>query len=787
MLLSLLPQAGSTCADGEGNAQDYFTSFFSRAAAETDPSYRPFYYTQVHTFYDQDEYDGKPNEVNRGLLADWARYTGTKEDDVSALLFRYNLAALEAVRNSLDGKTLPDSLQHNAAVRQLTASRNRSALDYLVLAKKTEGQAGARGDEWEQGQRDPALLARLLGAAQSAAALSTDPFLKPRWAYQACKCAFYLERWAECLRLYDLHFQNASGALPTLARSYRAGALLKLKRNPEAALEFARAFRDAPFDRRGNYVGFLWSTNDADSSLLRRYVAAAPTTSDKAAMTALFGLYGPAPAIRQLETVYRLEPRSPLLPLLAGREVSKVEEQYLTPLLGRSNYFEDQKISQARVLASGKARASALAGQLKRYAEDAALNNRAFFAAAAAYLFLLDRQFDSSRRQLAVAEGLRPGMATQDQLKMLRLLLAANEPARLGPAEEAALLPAAEWLSAKAARDREYAAFERDFYSQLLAARYAKSPVRRTLVLSVADRVGPGTQGYYNYRQGFEVLHDELPSTEAQQLYALVNNPSTPWERYLVRKAAFNRNDVLETIGTAYIREGDFTRAIDWLRKADSLPRMQGLLYDADWNEHIVNVDPFYDHLNDFQRYEKRLPQAYTKLTFAHKMADLQARLAATKDPDSLAQLQYRLGTAWYNMSQYGNAWMAVSWYRGSGEWNEGNYKTDWQKDFFGVYRARHYFEQALASAHNREFKAACYFMMARCAQKQIPRPSWSANVDYKEMDRREAAFQVKFQNNPLFPDYVKQFGDTKFYQYSYKRCSYLRDFVKKNASPGKK
>ncbi|HVF96306.1 MAG TPA: hypothetical protein VM871_03245, partial [Flavisolibacter sp.] len=66
----------------------------------------------------------------------------------------------------------------------------------------------------------------------------------------------------------------------------------------------------------------------------------------------------------------------------------------------------------------------------------------------------------------------------------------------------------------------------------------------------------------------------------------------------------------------------------------------------------------------------------------------------------------------------------------------------------------------------------------AKCAQRQIPRPAYDYN-NYALADKKEAEWFKKFKNNPLFGKFKTEFGATKFYQYTYNRCSYLRDYVK--------
>ena len=136
-------------------------------------------------------------------------------------------------------------------------------------------------------------------------------------------------------------------------------------------------------------------------------------------------------------------------------------------------------------------------------------------------------------------------------------------------------------------------------------------------------------------------------------------------------------------------------------------------------------------------------------------------------------------------MSFYGNSWNAVAYHRSTADWNEGLYKLPWEKEYFGVYEARNFYQKAYDLATDKEFKAACLFMVAKCAQKQIPRPAYDYN-NYEQYEKAEAVFFQKFKNNPLFAKFKSEFGTTKFYQYTYNRCSYLRDYVKKQNTPAK-
>ncbi|GAA4336048.1 hypothetical protein [Flaviaesturariibacter amylovorans] len=162
----------------------------------------------------------------------------------------------------------------------------------------------------------------------------------------------------------------------------------------------------------------------------------------------------------------------------------------------------------------------------------------------------------------------------------------------------------------------------------------------------------------------------------------------------------------------------------------------------------------------------------------ARQLLALEQQVEKETAPEAKAKLYYRWASALYNMSYYGNNWNAVAYDRTGSDWNEGNYKLAWQKEYYGVYRAKGFYEKAYALTADREFKAACLFLVAKCRQRQFARPDYSAPM------AAEKAFERNFRENPYFPQYIREFGDTRFYKYSYNRCGYLRDFVKKQQQP---
>jgi hypothetical protein len=123
-------------------------------------------------------------------------------------------------------------------------------------------------------------------------------------------------------------------------------------------------------------------------------------------------------------------------------------------------------------------------------------------------------------------------------------------------------------------------------------------------------------------------------------------------------------------------------------------------------------------------------------------------------------------------MTYYGRAWAVVKFYRPSLMGHEDMPETTaFEKEYYNCYTAEKYYKQAMDASHNRNFRARCLFMMAKCSQKQVKR---GASESWDHFDKR-------FMYNKYFPQLSHEYGNTEFYKEAFNTCSYLRDFVRKN------
>jgi len=795
--LLMLPENSFTCGASE-DPYDYYTSFFNNKAGTSEAD-RPFFYTALLTFYDDWDWEAKEDSlafVNKKIAEEWKDYgKANKIADVIQLVYLTTTKEKKALLSAANGQPIPAGLAKNSLAQNFVKEKKKDALAYLVFASTTESISSSEG--WEDRKIDSLQLNKYIAEASQAFQQTTDPFLKNKWAFQRCKLAFYNNRNTDCIRWYDEYFtENNTSAVNALALSYKAGSLFRLGKNKEAAYAFSKAFPLSDQTKKSNFLGFLWATDHCNLQLAPEYLALCKNNEEKATMLAMFSMYGTDYRLAEIQNVYELNPASPLLPLLATREINKLEEQYFTPLLAKEKGGKQQYVSfmeyrqdpeREKQKADEKLVTTKTAQFFEKLMADKNVLNPSLYGAGAAYVQFMNKNYEGAKSLLAKTKELQQTSKVKDQLQLISLLIAANEGSSLTKEREAQLLPSFKWLAQKAKTEREYEVFCRNFFSEIMAQKYEQQGdlSRAAFAYALADLafLRTGEQNYY-YGSAVDFVQAEMTTESLMKLYDVMTNPATETEKFFVQNASIKRDNVVDVIGTSYLRDRNYAKAIEWLSKAG---KQEALVvdhynYQTDKSS-TVNVDPFYDYLNDWQRYSKSLPSPYTKLSLAKKLLEMKTKLESSTIVGDRSKLYYQYASALYNMSYYGNSWNAVAFNRSTVDWNEGNYKLPWQKEYFGVYEARNFYQKAYDAATDKEFKAACLFMVAKCAQRQIPRPAYDYN-NYEQYEKNEAVFFQKFKNNPLFAKFKSEFGNTRFYQYTYNRCSYLRDYVKKQSVP---
>jgi len=768
----------------EADPYDYYTSFFHQNLPDAK-GYRPFYYVGYKSFYDATE----PTEVSDLLADEWAAYCGpsVKKADAKKLVNKFAWKDLNNLYYNLEKNQplkIPDSVKQNSMTGYFMQSKDLEALGYIMYAKQVEPYVLGGEGEWDALQRDSLKMAKLIKNGQQLYAVAKKDIFKQKYAYQFLRLGLYSGRYAEVINWYDEYATKISysSVLQPLSLALKAGALFRSGQGKEAAYLFSKVFAASTAKRISNFLGFVWSVDSKADK--KDYLALCKNDKERAAMLSLFALNSSDNNLADLKEIFRLNPSSEELEVLVVREINKLEENYLTPAMlkvpgGKPFYFTWEDETKDSVMRESEKEVTALASFLNNAAQTKTVNNPGLFETAAAYAAYMTRDYTSTKKYLAAAEKMPLTQKVKDQWALTNLLLTINEKEKIDAAFEEQLLPSLQWVEERVKAEKaitvdywqvqQWRNIYRNLLSEILAKRYHQQGdlAKEALCIGNADWMMKGQQDYYGSLNGVEFLRNKLMSKDVESLYALVDNKQpSRFESYLLNHNSVTKKEVVDFAGTSYLREYDYAKAIDWFKRS------------AD--KKVIAKNPFIDLLYDREE-QLASEKAFktTKLAFAQEMLKLDQ---AAKQPATAAKSFYKLALGMYNMTYYGHTWELVQYYRsGSDGYYIPDNATGFQKEYYGVYKAHDFFEKAMNASTDKNFKARCLFMMAKCIQKQEHQPQYNeyaSNWDKMEADQK--TFFAQFKNNKYFPQFVKEYGSTAFYKEAYNSCSYLRDFVRR-------
>ena len=766
-LFLLIPNNIFSCADVE-DSYSSFVSFFSRYAAQT-PAYEPFYFADLQFLRD----DGEWPATAAAIVKEWCAFTGNRvsQKEADAFVMKFDRKDLSALYYHIEeGKplALPDSVKNNGMTRFFLEQKDLEALGYLMYAKQVEPYVTQEYNSWDATPRDSIKMNGLLKNGLQLYKAARSPLFQLKYGYQVVRLAHYNHQYTDAIRYYDelVSSNTTAGVLQSLSLGLKAGALYQLDRKPEAAYIFSQIFNATDIKKIANFNSFAWAVPD-EEQFRKTYLPLCKNNKEKAGMLALYSLNNDAPDIAVLSEIHQLNPGMEVMPTLVVREINKIEMAFLLPL-GMNSVTGQQKGIQ-KSLAAFPAKETAELHAFVKTLEDISGSGQypenALYPIGAAYVSCMLKDYKNANRFLTAAKKIKKSPQLEDQWMLTSLLVSVNESSRLDAAAEQKILPSLQWLWKKADEEKRLSETGmeryqwRDFFKnmmvEVMAARYAAQGQTNRMVLAY----GAADKAIWVYPNAINYVRDSFSIPQAEDLYGfLTGGKFSPFESFLLNINTLDRKGVADYIGTAYLRTYDYDKAISWLGKEENT---------------IIEKDPFKELLYDR---EERLPGdavTTTKLAYAKKM---KALLAKPEDAEAL----YQLALGYYNITYYGYAWELATYFRsGSDGYMIPPQASAFEKDYYGCYKAKEYFERALKRAGNAEFKAKCLFMMARCRQKELRKPQYADfNYNYDLYEQKIKAYYNEFKKNPLFAQYQETYSGTQFYKETRTRCSYLKDFV---------
>lgn len=763
------------CADGPSPYE--YQSFFLNTVNK-QPAFVPFYYTPDLNFY-SDGWEFAEYGVDCTLpdpnAAMWQAYTGNEVPlaDLDSFVYTFSandVANLAGHVNKDAALAVPRVVSSNAFTKWLLKHKDAAALQYLAFAKKCEPYARAMDAEWNsvtQNYAPPAIdttaMLRLENEARQKCAAQAGKDLKLRYAYQALRMCFYSRHYARTAALYnELITERQDNFLFYRCLALKAGAQFHTGAKVTSAYFYSLIFDNTDDNKEKNYTSFRWAVNGKIAPVL----ALCKNNHEKAVVYLMQGLYDydhdGSQMTDALAKAYELDPQVKGIDILMTRNINKLESD-LVRNLPRADKKPTALVS--RQLAGLNAFA-------QKAAQDGKCGSRAFWYLCSSYLYLLGGSNADCKKYLdqAAAEKMQPH--EEEVFDNIKVLYVMRKDPKITDHTEAELLPLLKAMEQKAKNRKVYANVFQNMMLTVMKAEYmAQGDTAKAVFCYSKVNYEPWSDDDFTNEAG-KILEAIAPGNMDKVESFIAKAAKTPFEKWLTGRSFYNIGVLKELEGTKYIRMCRFDKAVAVLSEIpDSLLR-----------KHVL-PDMLVSHILDGMALNKSDSlSTYNKLTFARKMAELQQTLE--KDPAN-GRAAYQYANGLYSMSYYGKGHHAYDYYRTvSDDYDLSYYNfpnrarlAAYQQDHYTLLTPQKYYIMAFENSTDREVKARCLFMAAKCWQKNCPIPAKNKGAFYGD----ERVYYRNTFANPYLLQLKSSFSDTRFYASARGTCTYFADFVKKN------
>ncbi len=725
---------------------------------------------------------GEPSDdtdLPDGNITEWYdRCEGTvKRADIDSFLNTFDHDDVRALAQLVID--VPAKVKNNSFSRFLLQPENKDLLNYMVYAKQCEPLNADPGGHWDEGERnyinntkDTAAMQQMIAKGVIQSSRAKTSFLKWRYTYQALRLAFYNNDNQEVLDLYSSLAGNrtANNIMYPRCLGLKAGALFRLHRKREAAYLYSKAFDQGNDMKYGGFLSYLWCL---DSMKTTDILPLCKNKHEQAVLWVMDGLHECSgeemEGIKCMQKAYALDPNVKGLKFIMTREMNKAEQRFLQRreseermLTPRPSYYSYIETSDDTKSEWKKEKATYLKylEQLNTFSQKIATTNstrdKAFWNIASAYICFMQDKFADSKAYLDIAGTQKMIPSERDVYDIVKIISTVHQSTRLTPETEAELLPALKWVESRCDRSVRFKRTYKDLLGKILTDIYMQQndTVRALYCLANSirkDQYASSVSGEFTDLPGS--LLENMSMARLHEVQYFVNKKNkTPFERWLTDSTTYPIATLLELEGTKYIREMKFEKAVAIFSKKEAwagqdLPDVLvcQLQDSRDWD------------MNDSAH-------IYNKLNYARKMVALEQQMK--KEPHNALPC-YQYANALYNTSYYGKANNACAYSLSTTD--DLAYYAEHRKglqpelyEYYDVLQAMKYYMLAYARIADREMKARCLFMAAKCWQKNCK------GNDYYQNSLK----------SPYLARLNKEYRRTKFYQEAYSSCSYLRDYA---------
>ena len=695
------------------------------------PSNEPFFRTSYSPFYGDNAYYENYNQAyNETNVSEWSTYfeKQVSNEKLNFWLYKSSLKDVDAMIFKIKGKKeLRDSLMPFSLADVKPSAKANSFLYYLGFAKRNEEFSVKNIYNWngEEEKKEPIIeIASQIEGGQKFLTNAKDDFMKERYLFQLIRLNYFSANYENAIKIYNDNKSifKTGNSIQWRCMGYAAAAYNKQKNYSQANYLYSLIYLGSEQQKRSAYLSF----HPQDDKDWNACLALAKSTKEKTTLWQLFGLY--FDAHKAIDEIYKLDPKSEQIDLLLVRLVNTEEDNFDDVV------FRPRQEKQIEPYTTNKQSLSII----NKIASENKTSNPTLWNLAAAYLNYANKDFKSGANFLAQAEkGMGKSALLTAQYHIIKLfgnLYAAGE---INDKTEKLLLPDIKVL------------FDiKTMNTKSVRYNFAQRWVRNNISLFYVDKneiekaemINPGI-----------VKNRFTPIANIQSMINYFDNPKhSELENFFIGITPIPKSNYLELLGVRYAQEDKLDSALIAFNKSTNKPI-------------TLLGNPFTIHINDCHDCDHMAKQKtkYTKQSFIEKMIEMKSK-AITK-PEEAAQNYFLIANGFYNITYYGNARVfydnSIDFrYYYYDNYNEGTKENDCDL-------ALKYYLLAREKSTDKEFKAKCTFMAAKCEQNEC----------FQTCKFEEGQ---DFKSGIYFKELVKTYGTTKYFDEIIKECGYFRTFA---------
>ncbi len=752
---------------------DWGMFYFFNPEVTQSATYMPLYRISNQALYGTSKYSTVSDGDSLNIL-EWQKYfrNAVSYDDLSYLLYSVSLddvnAIIEKLKNPNAG--LKDSLRPVTATLSANKALSGEFLTYLRFAKECEPVAvyGAKAwdyyeDEAQKNAKDPRkneqITSGLISKAFSLLPLAKNNFIRQRYEFQIVRLYYYSRKFQTCYDFYQQHIVAVeSGITKYRLMGYAAGALVGLKRYAEANYIFSQIYDNCEPMRISSYYSFR-PVEESDWSAC---VGMAKNNREKAVLWHLLGIY--KDPLRAMKEIYALDVKSDLLDVLVSRYINTAEEAIWK--------INNRELPPYQI--SYTPRADVIPKAAMQFIASVAKNGNThdpqLWNLAASYIMAVNGQYNEALAILSRVETSgQKDVTVYRQICSTRLLCVINSVPKITAEVEENITADILYL-VQHQPESYYVSDPLMWIKPRLAERYRKQ--------------GDVVKAELLFPQG-RFFYDN--SAQMKKMIEFMDKPEkTELEKYYLLQYPMSRKSLFDFMAVNEFYYGDLSKALSLYNEGNNAEKFQvkKAVLDGyfDSLKKVYNTpnifaetrllgEPFIIHINDCHDcdHAAEIPDHYTKVEFVKAM--LKLKTIVDKDPKRHVSECLELANGFYNATYYGNARVF--------------YVTDVTNNFtpssyevapsmknkikelpkYDCSRAAYYYKLAMDNATNKELKATCAFMLAKCEQNEFFRT-------------KPENYPGDFKAGKYFRLLKKDYSETNYYKEVIRECGYFRSFL---------